>query len=67
MLNPADEIFQTTLLNNVNFSGVALHNGLTANLKIIPASANTGITFIRTDLDNQSNLIHANFNNPSCV
>ena len=65
MLNPVDEIFQTTLLNNVNFSGIALHNGLTSNLKIIPAPANTGITFIRTDLDNQSNLIHANFNNVS--
>ena len=65
MLNPVDEIFQTTLLNNVNFSGIALHNGLTSNLKIIPASANTGITFIRTDLENKSNLIHANFNNVS--
>lgn len=42
---------QQTLKTPVTLSGVGLHTGLKSKLSIIPASENTGILFIRTDLD----------------
>ena len=61
MSNTPDENYQTTLQNIVTFSGIALHNGHTSNLRILPAEANSGINFIRTDLSNHLNLINADF------
>ena len=65
MSNTPDENYQTTLQNIVTFSGIALHNGHTSNLRILPAEANSGINFIRTDLSKHLNLIKANFKNVS--
>ena len=56
---------QKTLNNEVSFSGIGLHSGANVDVTLVPANSNSGITFKRTDLDNQSNLIHANFNNVS--
>lgn len=36
----------------VSFKGVGLHTGVTVNLTLAPAPANTGIIFKRTDLEN---------------
>ncbi len=41
---------QQTLAKELYFSGVGLHSGMRADLKICPAPANTGIWFQRTDL-----------------
>lgn len=43
---------QTTLRRAVETSGVGLHHGAPVRLRILPAPPNTGIVFIRTDLDN---------------
>ncbi len=55
---------QKTIQNEVNFSGVGLHNGLVANVSIKPSNPNTGIIFKRIDLE-KNNLIIPNFSNVS--
>jgi len=42
--------FQHTVKKPINCCGVGLHSGRTVNLTIMPASANSGIRFRRTDL-----------------
>ena len=42
---------QNTLASEVSLSGIGLHTGVTVNLRLCPAPANTGIVFKRTDLD----------------
>ncbi|WP_028579194.1 UDP-3-O-acyl-N-acetylglucosamine deacetylase [Desulfogranum japonicum] len=44
------EPHQYTLKKTVSCCGVGLHTGRTVNLSIKPASANTGICFVRSDL-----------------
>ncbi len=41
---------QHTLKKSYTFSGKGLHTGLTANMKLHPAPAGSGIEFLRTDL-----------------
>ena len=47
---------QKTIKNEITIKGVGLHSGLEANLVIKPAKPNTGILFIRTDV-NKDNII----------
>ena len=42
---------QHTLASEVSLSGIGLHTGVTVNLRLCPAPANTGVVFKRTDLD----------------
>ncbi len=41
---------QTTVTRPVNFVGVGLHSGKTATATVLPAPADSGIVFVRTDL-----------------
>jgi UDP-3-O-[3-hydroxymyristoyl] N-acetylglucosamine deacetylase/3-hydroxyacyl-[acyl-carrier-protein] dehydratase len=41
---------QKTIKNSVSVSGVGIHTGVTTNMTLKPAGANTGIIFIRIDL-----------------
>src|SRR3989449_8217150 len=43
---------QQSLRNPVEFSGIGLHTGEHATVRILPAPANKGIVFRRVDLDN---------------
>ncbi len=43
--------FQTTILRPVDASGIGLHSGLNASIRILPAAASSGIVFVRTDLE----------------
>ena len=43
--------FQTTIQDSVETSGVGLHTGVPSCLRLMPAPADTGILFRRTDLD----------------
>ncbi len=54
---------QNTLSSTVTFSGSGLHSGTRARLRILPASANYGIWFKRTDLKSGDNLIAAQWRN----
>jgi len=58
------ETFQKTILKKVLFKGIGLHNGLKSIIEILPAGANHGIIFKRTDLDH-NNLIEVDFKNVS--
>ena len=42
---------QQTLAAPVSVSGIGLHTGVKVNLRLLPAPANTGIQFRRTDLE----------------
>ncbi len=55
-------LFQKTLNRSIQFSGIGLHTGVIAKVKITPAEENTGIIFKRVDLD-KNNLIRAKIEN----
>ncbi|MBS9778125.1 MAG: UDP-3-O-acyl-N-acetylglucosamine deacetylase [Gammaproteobacteria bacterium] len=44
-------ILQKTLKQPVEISGVGLHSGKTVTMRLVPAKANSGIVFVRTDLN----------------
>ena len=44
-------IKQRTLQNTIRATGVGLHSGEKVYLTLRPAAPNTGIVFVRTDLD----------------
>ena len=55
---------QKTLLNSARIQGTGLHNGLAATVTLKPSLPNTGITFVRTDInDDGKNSIQADFKN----
>ena len=41
---------QTTLAKEAYYSGVGLHSGIEVSMRLLPAPANTGIVFCRSDL-----------------
>jgi UDP-3-O-[3-hydroxymyristoyl] N-acetylglucosamine deacetylase len=43
-------IWQKTLAQPLNFSGIGLHSGKKVEVTLYPASANQGLRFVRTDL-----------------
>ena len=43
---------QQTLTGPIEFSGIGLHTGEYATVRILPAPADKGIVFRRVDLDN---------------
>ena len=49
---------QRTLRNSIKASGIGLHSGKQVNIELNPADADTGIRFVRTDLEPQLE-IHA--------
>ena len=51
-----NEIFQKTIEKPFSFRGVGLHSGKTSSVKVLPAEANSGINFVRVDLE-KDNLI----------
>lgn len=42
---------QRTLRNAINATGIGLHTGIKVNMDLLPAEVNSGIRFIRTDID----------------
>lgn len=50
---------QRTLRSVAVCSGVGVHSGIKVNLRIVPAPADTGIIFVRTDLKNGARTIPA--------
>lgn len=54
---------QATLKNTIQFVGTGLHTGRPVRMRIMPASAEYGIWFRRTDVTGADNLIAARYNN----
>ena len=57
---------QKTIKCNATISGVGIHTGALTSVTLIPAKANSGIRFIRTDLVGNP-IIEANVNNVNIV
>jgi len=51
---------QRTINSKIELEGVGLHTGKKTKLELLPASADTGVTFLRKDIESPS-LIKANF------
>lgn len=45
-------MFQATIQHEVTTEGIGLHTGVFGHVRLVPAPADTGIVFRRTDLDN---------------
>jgi len=54
---------QKTIKDSIELEGVGLHNGKHAKLFIKPSEVNTGIKFVRTDINSDKNIIEANYKN----
>lgn len=50
-------LVQQTIAAQINFAGPGLHSGKVTNLRLVPAPANHGVRFFRTDLFNGARLI----------
>lgn len=51
---------QRTLIGPLEFAGQGIHSGRPCRLKLVPAEADAGITFVRTDLPDQPQI-------PACL
>ena len=54
---------QKTIKDLIELEGVGLHNGIKAKLCIKPSEVNTGIKFVRTDINTDESIIEANYIN----
>lgn len=61
--NPASRSFQCTLADEINYVGVGLHSGRRLSMKLLPAPPNSGICFLRRDVEPEHALIRANWRN----
>lgn len=52
---------QTTLRKAITFDGTGLHSGKPVRLRVLPASANYGFWFCRTDVAGKDNLVPARY------
>ncbi len=57
------DILQNTISRPIHLSGTGLHTGAPARLAILPASAEYGIWFRRTDMDPRTGMIAARWDN----
>lgn len=53
MQRQSHTVRQRTLRRAVETQGVGLHSGKLVSLRLLPAAANTGVVFVRTDLENR--------------
>lgn len=58
-------VYQRTLRNSISCTGVGLHGGYLINMKLIPASVNTGVIFKRVDVAEDISEIPAQFDTVS--
>ncbi len=56
---------QTTLKKDVQFVGTGLHSGRPVRMTLHPASADSGIWFRRTDIEDRDKLVPARYNSVS--
>ena len=54
---------QNTIKNSIEISGISLHSGSSNRIILNPSPVNTGIIFIRKDVNNQDNILYASHYN----
>tara|TARA_Y200000002_G_C22626695_1_gene640611 strand:- start:6 stop:875 length:870 start_codon:yes stop_codon:yes gene_type:complete len=64
MININNNIKQQTLSKPISFKGIGLHSGINVSMNLIPANADYGIKFFRTDMVS-NNIIEALWSNVS--
>ena len=64
MIDINNNLKQQTLSQPILINGIGLHSGVNVQMKLLPAEANFGIKFFRTDLD-KNNIIEALWSNVS--
>ena len=52
---------QRTIAKEVGLSGIGLHSGFEVDIKLKPAKVDSGIIFIRTDIDPECAIVHASW------
>ena len=50
-------VWQTTVAEVASLSGIGLHSGRQVNIRLLPAAADTGIVFLRTDIETEAEAI----------
>jgi UDP-3-O-[3-hydroxymyristoyl] N-acetylglucosamine deacetylase len=53
--------YQKTIADRVEAEGIALHSGADVRMAFVPAAADSGIVFLRTDLEGEAAVIPARF------
>ncbi len=56
-------VSQKTINSKVSCSGIGLHSGENSSITLLPAACDTGIVFVRTDLEKEKGTIKANYKN----
>ncbi|HEU5046726.1 MAG TPA: UDP-3-O-acyl-N-acetylglucosamine deacetylase [Rickettsiales bacterium] len=54
-------LHQTTIAGQISCSGIGLHSGKTVTMKFYPAEADTGVQFIRLDVEEEKSVVPANY------
>ena len=62
-LNPSAYTSQCTINETIHYIGAGLHNGRKVSMNLHPAAPNTGVCFVRTDVDQQQAVIPARWQN----
>ena len=62
MIKKTSTNYQQTITKKVSIDGIGLHTGLKSKITFKPAKEDSGINFLRTDVDNCP-LIYANVDN----
>ena len=60
---PVDSTSQSTINETIHYIGIGLHSGHRVSMTLYPAAPNTGIYFLRRDVDPEHMLIRASWNN----
>ena len=60
MMKSRKEIRQATLARSVHCSGIGLHSGVPVNMTLRPAPEDSGISFLRRDLEDEARRIPVN-------
>lgn len=50
-------VWQTTVAEEAALSGIGLHSGREVNIRLLPAAADTGIVFVRTDIEDAAEAV----------
>ncbi len=61
--NPSTGASQCTTTEIIHYVGIGLHNGHNVSMTLYPAAPNTGICFLRNDVDPEHMLIRASWKN----
>jgi len=61
--NPVTGTLQCTISESIHYIGIGLHSGQNVSMNLYPAAPNTGICFLRRDVDPEHMLIRASWKN----